>query len=156
MTKARLIVAVMAAVGAIATTGCGSSSSGSDGGGNGPGAVIKVGRVYSVGPLIVNEKGITVYEFRKDKGTESECYDDCEASISPVLTNGPPRAEGGAIAAKLGTAERRDGKVQVTYAGHPLYTWSDEKPGQARGRSIKAFDAKWYPLRPSGKPIEGF
>ncbi len=151
MTRARPIVVMMAAIGVIAMAGCGSS--GADESGNG--AVIKVGRVYSVGPLLVNGKGITVYEFRSDKGTRSECYESCSASISPLLTDGPPRAEGGAIAAKLGTTERRDGTTQVTYDGHPLYTWREEKPGEARGRSVEAFEGKWYPLRPSGEAVEG-
>jgi len=140
-------------VGVVALAGCGGSSAHGSGGG----AVVSVGRIYSVGPLLVNSKGITLYEYRKDKGTRSECNDfnGCSLSISPLLTNGPPRAEGGAIASKLGTTERKDGTTQVTYAGHPLYTWRGEEPGQARGRGVKAFDARWYPLRPSGKPIEG-
>jgi predicted lipoprotein with Yx(FWY)xxD motif len=151
--KAHRIIALLTIVGAVVLAGCGSSANSS----SGSGAVVSVGRVYNVGPLLVNSKGITLYEYRKDKGTQSECNEDngCSESISPLLTNGAPRAEGGAMASKLGTTKRKDGTTQVTYAGHPLYTWREEKPGQARGRGVKAFDARWYPLRPSGKPIEG-
>jgi predicted lipoprotein with Yx(FWY)xxD motif len=72
-----------------------------------------------------------------------------------MLTNVVPRAERGAIASKARHDEAKRRHDPGTYAGHPLYTWREEKPGQARGRGVKAFDARWYPLRPSGKPIEG-
>jgi predicted lipoprotein with Yx(FWY)xxD motif len=151
VTKAHPVAALLIVIGAIAIAGCGSS----DAEGDGKGAVVSVSRAVGLGPLLVNGKEITVYEFRKDKGTQSECYGDCSQAIFPLLTDGPPEAKGGAIAAKLGTTERIDGTTQVTYAGHPLYTWPDEKPGQARGRGVEAFEGKWYPLRPNGRPVEG-
>jgi predicted lipoprotein with Yx(FWY)xxD motif len=151
VTKARSIIALLAIAGTAVMVGCGSSGS-EDGG---PAAVVSVSRAVGIGPLLVNGKEITLYEYSKDKGTRSECNDDtgCSLSISPLLTNGAPRAEGDAVAAKLGTTERIDGTTQVTYAGHPLYTWRGEEPGQARGRGVKAFDYRWYALRPSGRPV---
>lgn len=153
MTKAYPAIALLSVIGAIAIAGCG----GNDNADNGNGTVVSVGRLYQTDPILVNAKGITLYEYRKDKGTRSECYDGngCSQAISPLLTNGAPRAEGGAIPSKLGTAERKDGTIQVTYAGHPLYVWHNEIPGHARGWGVKAFNARWYPLRPSGKAVEG-
>jgi predicted lipoprotein with Yx(FWY)xxD motif len=53
---------------------------------------------------------------------------------------------------KLGTSERKDGTVQVTYAGHPLYTYTgDTKPGDANGNDFSSFGAQWYALLPSGE-----
>jgi predicted lipoprotein with Yx(FWY)xxD motif len=146
MTRRYSGVALLILVGAFAITGCGS-------GGNG--AVVSVSSAAGAGPLLVNGKRITLYEFGNDKGGQSTCYEDCSASISPLLTNDTPRAEGGAIAAKLGTTERKDGATQVTYGGHPLYTWREEPPGQARGRGVEVFEGRWFALRPSGEPVPG-
>ncbi len=58
----------------------------------------------------------------------------------------------GASASKLGTTERKDGTMQVTYAGHPLYTFvEDKKPGEANGNDVSAFGAQWYALKGNGE-----
>jgi predicted lipoprotein with Yx(FWY)xxD motif len=50
---------------------------------------------------------------------------------------------------------RRSGATQVTYAGHPLYTYvEDEKPGDSKGNDIDSFGAEWYALEPSGAEPE--
>jgi predicted lipoprotein with Yx(FWY)xxD motif len=55
----------------------------------------------------------------------------------------------------LGTAKRKDGKLQVTYKGHPLYTFvNDKSAGQTTGEGSNAFGAKWYALAPSGATID--
>ena len=52
----------------------------------------------------------------------------------------------------LGTTERKDGTMQVTYNGHPLYTFvEDKKPGEAKGTDFSAFGAQWYALMPNGE-----
>ena len=52
------------------------------------------------------------------------------------------------MASKLGTTKRKDGTIQVTYAGHPLYTYvADKKPGEANGNDIYSFGAEWYALQ---------
>jgi predicted lipoprotein with Yx(FWY)xxD motif len=56
------------------------------------------------------------------------------------------------MASKLGTTKRKDGTLQVTYDGHPLYTFvEDKKPGEANGNDTSAFGAQWYALFPSGE-----
>jgi predicted lipoprotein with Yx(FWY)xxD motif len=56
------------------------------------------------------------------------------------------------MASKLGTTKRSDGTLQVTYAGHPLYTYTaDTKPGDAKGNDFSSFGAQWYALQPSGE-----
>jgi predicted lipoprotein with Yx(FWY)xxD motif len=148
MSKAYSVVAVLAVViGAFVVGGCG----GSDGGGD-P-AVVSVGNLPEVGPALVTGKGITIYAFAGDKGTKSECYEACEKACPPLLTDGDPVAEGGAIAAKLGTTERKNGTTQVTYEGRPLYTWLDEEPGARRGWGVKSFGFKWYPIKTDGKIV---
>jgi len=57
-------------------------------------------------------------------------------------------------AALLGSTTRRDGKTEVTYAGHPLYYFiSDKKPGDVTGQGINAFGAPWYVVSASGTKI---
>jgi predicted lipoprotein with Yx(FWY)xxD motif len=170
-----IALGALALVTALAIAGCGSSSDSTSGGAYGgkggeattttakspPGAesgvaVLTVASAPKVGPILVDSKGFTVYDFHKDKGTVSSCYGACAGVWPPVLTEGDPTAGEGAMAAKLGTTKRKDGTVQVTYAGHPLYTYAaDKKPGEANGNDIDSFGAEWYALQGSGEEAEG-
>jgi predicted lipoprotein with Yx(FWY)xxD motif len=68
------------------------------------------------------------------------------------MTSGAPQPQKGAKASLLGTTKRSDGSTQVTYAGHPLYTYTgDSAPGQANGNDLSQFGAQWYALMPSGQ-----
>lgn len=112
---------------------------------------VSVAAVPSLGRVLVDSSGLTLYDFHKDQGTESACYGECAKVWPPLLTDGEPHASNGAIPGKLGTTERSDGTVQVTYAGHPLYTYAeDRKPGDANGNDIDSFGGQWYALTPSG------
>ena len=54
----------------------------------------------------------------------------------------------------LGTAQQMDGTTQVTYNGHPVYTFSkDTKAGDVNGEGINAFGGIWYAAGPSGDPV---
>jgi predicted lipoprotein with Yx(FWY)xxD motif len=119
-------------------------------------ALISVTTVPKVGKVIVNSKGFTLYDFHKDQGTTSSCYGACEAAWPPMTTGGKPEVGNGASASMLGTTERKDGTMQVTYAGHPIYTFTeDKKPGEANGNDFSAFGAQWYALKPSGEEAGG-
>ena len=68
---------------------------------------------------------------------------------------GKPVATGGAKTSLLGTTKRADGRLQVTYNHHPLYTFvKDTRKGQTNGEEIAAFGAKWYALSPAGTKVE--
>lgn len=117
---------------------------------------VSLGSVPKLGLVLVDSKGFTLYDFHKDKGTTSACYGACAAAWPPVLTKGEPHPSNGASAGMLGTTERKDGTTQVTYAGHPLYTFSaDKKPGEANGHDTSAFGAQWYTLRSNGTEPPG-
>jgi predicted lipoprotein with Yx(FWY)xxD motif len=119
-------------------------------------AVLTVASAKKVGPVLVDSKGFTVYDFHKDKGTVSACYGACAQGWPPVLTEGNPTAGEGAMSSKLGTTQRKDGTTQVTYAGHPLYTFvEDKKPGEANGNDVSAFGGQWYALKASGEEAGG-
>jgi predicted lipoprotein with Yx(FWY)xxD motif len=175
-TRTIFVPALLALAAVLAIAGCGSgddSTSGGAYGGKGgsasetaaaqspPGAesgvaVLTVAGAPGVGPVLVDAKGFTVYDFHKDKGTTSSCYAACAGVWPPVLTEGAATAGEGATASKLGTTKRKDGSVQVTYAGHPLYTYAaDKKPGEANGNDIDSFGAEWYALKGSGEEAEG-
>jgi predicted lipoprotein with Yx(FWY)xxD motif len=108
-----------------------------------------------LGTVLVDGRGRTLYLFEKDKGTASSCYGAC-ASIWPPVTSGAKSVAGaGLTAAKLGSTKRTDGKTQLTYAGHPLYTYAgDGKPGAIAGQGLDQFGAEWYVLAPSGDKID--
>ncbi|HEX4677796.1 MAG TPA: hypothetical protein VH210_01140 [Gaiellaceae bacterium] len=107
-----------------------------------------------LGRILVDSKGITLYDFAQDKGTTSTCYGACAALWPPLLTTGKPIAGPGVRASLLGTTKRKDGKLEVTYGGHPLYYFvTDRKPGQTTGQSINQFGAPWWVISPAGKEI---
>jgi predicted lipoprotein with Yx(FWY)xxD motif len=168
------LVALLALALVLAVAGCGSSSDSTGGvyGGKSGGteteaaksppgaesgaAVLTVASAPKVGAILVDAKGFAVYDFHKDKGTVSSCYGACAGVWPPVLTEGAPQVGEGASASKLGTTKRKDGTMQVTYAGHPLYTYTaDTKPGEANGNDIDSFGGEWYALQGSGEEAEG-
>jgi predicted lipoprotein with Yx(FWY)xxD motif len=108
----------------------------------------------ALGRILVDSKGITLYDFVQDKGTTSTCYGACAALWPPLLTTGKPIAGPGVRASLLGTTKRKDGKLEVTYGGHPLYYFvTDRKPGQTTGQGINEFGAPWWVISPAGKEI---
>jgi predicted lipoprotein with Yx(FWY)xxD motif len=177
MTKALATLAVLAVTG-LAIAGCGSGGGGTtgsesaygEGGGSSSegrygegsktasaspeatGAAVVSAAQTNLGKVIVDSKGFTLYLFKKDKGTTSSCYGPCAEFWPPLTTEGKPQAGEGAMASKLGTTQRKDGTTQVTYAGHPLYTYEeDKKPGDTKGNDLNIFGGQWYALFPSGE-----
>ena len=107
-----------------------------------------------LGPILVDSRGRTLYDFPPDKAGMSSCYGACAALWPPVLTTGKPLAGPGVRASLLGTTKRKDGKLEVTYKGHPLYYFvTDRKPGQTTGQGVNQFGAPWWVLSPAGKEI---
>lgn len=132
-----------------------SSSSESTPGAESGAGVVSLGNVQKLGMVLVDSNGMTLYDFHKDKGATSSCYGPCAEGWPPMLTEGEPTVGNGAMASKLGTTERKDGTMQVTYAGHPLYTFvADKKPGEANGNDVSAFGAEWYALKGNGEEPE--
>src|SRR5437660_626877 len=110
-----------------------------------------------LGRILVDSKGITLYDFVKDKGTTSVCYGACAALWPPLVTKGKPVAGPGVRALLLGTTKRKDGKLEVTYGGHPLYYFvSDRKPGQTTGQGGIAFGSLVSLLVSEYTPLFGF
>jgi predicted lipoprotein with Yx(FWY)xxD motif len=109
----------------------------------------------ALGKVLVDARGHTLYLFEKDKNGMSSCNGACVAYWPAVLTAAKPRAGAGVRASLLGRTKRSDGRRQVTYAGHPLYTFiGDTKAGQTSGEGLTDFGAAWDAIAPSGRPIE--
>jgi predicted lipoprotein with Yx(FWY)xxD motif len=107
-----------------------------------------------LGGILVDSKGITLYDFVKDKGTTSACYGACAALWPPLTTKGKPLAGPGVRKSLLGTTKRKDGTLEVTYGGHPLYYFvTDRKPGQTTGQGVNQFGGPWWVLSAAGKEI---
>jgi len=119
-------------------------------------ATVVVATDAKLGKILVDGSGRTLYLFEADKGTTSTCYSSCASYWPPLLTNGAPQAGSGANASLLGTTNRTDGTVEVTYGGHPLYyVVTDHNPGDATGQAVNNFGAAWFVLGPDGKKIGG-
>lgn len=147
-------------------SGCGGGSdSGSSGeaGGNGAGGtrtasvdgVISPTGNIELGEILVNDLGLTLYVFQEDKGDKSACYGACAETWPPITTSGAGQISGVTDdqAALLGKTTRKGGTLQVTFAGHPLYTYADDEAGEANGQGIDSFGGEWYALRPSGEEV---
>ncbi|HMI70319.1 MAG TPA: hypothetical protein VK510_10025 [Solirubrobacteraceae bacterium] len=119
-------------------------------------ATVKTRTAGNLGKIIVDGKSRTLYLFEKDKNGKSKCSGACATNWPPLLTKGKPKASGGVKASKLGTTKRSDGTTQVTYGGHPLYTFvaDKNKPGSTKGEGLDAFGAEWYVVGTNGKKIE--
>ena len=120
----------------------------------GSAATVKT-RHGKLGTFLVGTNGRTLYLFEKDKTKKSTCSDACATAWPPLLTTGKPKAAGKAKASLLGTTKRADGKTQVTYKGHPVYYFvQDKKAGDTKGQGVDGFGAEWYVMSPSGKKID--
>jgi predicted lipoprotein with Yx(FWY)xxD motif len=127
-------------------------------------AVVEVKSTPQLGKVIVDAEGQTLYDFRKDEGMvyefdrppTSTCYEACAEAWPPLLTEGQPKAGDGANPSMLGETKRKDGTEQVTYAGHPLYAFADDREaGETNGEDVDEFGADWYAIAPSGERPEG-
>jgi predicted lipoprotein with Yx(FWY)xxD motif len=119
-------------------------------------AAIQAAKVPGVGTVLTNSDGMTLYLFEADTGTTSTCSGDCATNWPPVTTSGNATATMGATSSMLGTTTRDDGSTQVTYNGHPLYTFvGDTSSGQATGQGINAFGGLWYVVNTAGDAVTG-
>ena len=116
-------------------------------------AVVKT-RKTSLGTIVVDARGRTLYMFMKDKRNKSACSGACATNWPPLVTSAKPTAGAGAKSSLLGTTKRLDGHLQATYNGHPLYRFLlDGKAGQTKGEGIRAFGGMWYAVSPSGTKV---
>ena len=100
--------------------------------------------------MLTSAHGFTLYWFAPDTPARSACYGTCAGYWPPVIVTGTPSA-GPGVTGRLGTIKRSDGTAQVTYNGHPLYTYvGDTAPGQAFGNNLNLNGGLWHEVTVSG------
>jgi len=169
----RLALTVILSVALLCGTACGESTAGGSAGAQGSSAVrttstpttepspapssaaagIAITTAGSAfGTMLFDVPGQAIYLFDKETAGRPDCYGDCAAAWPPVLTTGTPQAAGEARTDLLGTVARDDGSTQVTYAGHPLYHYAHEGPGQVLCHDVVEFGGRWLVVTPEGTP----
>jgi predicted lipoprotein with Yx(FWY)xxD motif len=168
-------LAALAVIGALVLAACGGSGSSSSGtssssgassspsyGGTASNAPTSSGaaagvstKTSSLGTILVDAKGRTLYLWDADHGSMSTCTGACAQAWPPLTTTGTPKATGAVKASLLGTTKRADGSREVTYAGHALYTYAgDTRAGQTTGEGNNGFGAPWWVVSPAGKALQ--
>lgn len=124
----------------------------------GPAYEVRTVSVGGVGTVLVDGQGYTLYLFVPDTRSASTCYGSCAQAWPPLLLPtgvGAPKAGAGVHAALLGSQPRRDGALQVTYGGWPLYTWvGDSRPGIATGEGRNNLGGCWYAVDAAGNAVK--
>jgi predicted lipoprotein with Yx(FWY)xxD motif len=130
---------------AMSTKSMPSASSSMGGSGmNSSGAVTLEKIKTSIGPVLADAKGLTLYWYSKDTPMSSACTGSC-ATAWPPLAGKPAAAMGVRLVGKFGTIHRPNGVVQATYKGHPLYLYAgDMAPGQIKGNGL---GGRWHALK---------
>jgi predicted lipoprotein with Yx(FWY)xxD motif len=145
----RAVLAAAALVGALAVLLAATHASAAS-----TGAQVKVDK-SALGRILVSAQGRTLYMFAADKRDKSACYGNCATYWPPLLTISTHVTGSGVNASMLGSTKRTDGKLQITYNGHPLYRFvKDTKSGQTSGQGVNAFGGLWWVVSPSGTAIK--
>ena len=111
-------------------------------------------RQTNLGQILVSAKGRTLYLFMKDMNGRSACSGSCATYWPPLMKTGKLTAGTGVKRALVGTTKRADGRLQVTYNKHPLYTFAlDRSAGQTKGQGSSNFGAKWYAVSAKGRAV---
>jgi predicted lipoprotein with Yx(FWY)xxD motif len=112
-------------------------------------------RKTTLGSILVDSRGRTLYLFEKDTNAVSRLPAAGASYWPPLTTHGTAHAGKGVNQSMLGLTAAHNGVRQVTYAGHPLYTFvGDKQAGQTTGQGLNNFGAGWYVLAANGKKIE--
>ncbi len=162
-TRIGSVVAVLGA--ALLVTACGSSSSSSSSapaasstpaasGSTGSATAVSITTAKGAdGTYLVGSSGRPIYLWVADSGGKSACAGSCAKVWPPVVASTTPTVSGGVNAADLSTITRSDGTKQVTYMGHPLYYFIEDKGSNIKGQGSNSFGAKWWLVAPSGSAI---
>ncbi len=120
------------------------------------GAALAV-RQTSLGTILTDGRGFTLYAFDADNGTTSNCSGACAVAWPPATTTSTdPQVGTGVSQSLVGKTTRADGTTQLTYAGRPLYLFKgDSAPGDTNGDGSMAFGARWDALTATGKDATG-
>ena len=153
MKRSRLLLPIVALTIPVALSACGSDGSATASAAT-SGRALQV-HSSSLGKILVDSKGRTLYAFGHDLKNKSRCSGACASNWPPALTKAKkPKVGAGVSSAKLRVIKRAGGARQLSYNGHPLYRFSlDSKPGDMNGQGLNAFGGTWHVVSPAGKPV---
>jgi predicted lipoprotein with Yx(FWY)xxD motif len=141
---------------AVALTACGGASSGTTGSttaGGSSGSTSQAGSglhaaATSLGKVLVDQQGMTVYLLTADGRNQSTCSASCLSAWPAVA---PAHSK---LGIPVGSTKTPDGTATATVAGQPVYTFTaDHGPGDVAGEGLKAFGGTWYAVSPSGQAV---
>jgi predicted lipoprotein with Yx(FWY)xxD motif len=120
-----------------------------------PAAITVKATSTSLGALLTDGQGKTLYLFEKDQPGMSACTGACLGVWPAFTVTGPVEAGSGVSMSMLSTIQRPDGTAEVTYSGHPLYYYvGDGNPGDTNGQGLNQFGAAWYVVSTDGSKID--
>jgi predicted lipoprotein with Yx(FWY)xxD motif len=109
-------------------------------------------RSSEYGKTLFGPSGKVLYVFSADRGSTSRCYGVCASAWPPLLTTAAPIAGPGVDGKLLGTTKRSGGALQVTYNGHPVYYYSEDKVGKIMCQHANMHGGLWLIVKPDGRP----
>ena len=106
------------------------------------------------GPILFDGRDRVLYGFTRDKrGGKSTCYGACAAAWPVYFSKGRVRAMRGVKQSLIGTVRRRNGRLQVTYNGWPLYYYAHEGPREVKCQNVDEFGGLWLVVKPNGRLV---
>jgi predicted lipoprotein with Yx(FWY)xxD motif/predicted outer membrane protein len=112
--------------------------------------VLSAAKSESLGSIVIDSKGHTLYRFDKDSAKPSQSF--CSG---PCVKQWPPALAGDQLSTKgvdqdlVSKVKRRDGRWQLTLAGWPLYRFAgDRRTGDVKGQNVSGV---WFVITPDGK-----
>jgi predicted lipoprotein with Yx(FWY)xxD motif len=113
--------------------------------------ILYVSTSTTLGQILVDNRGYTLYMFMNDTANTSACDAACQTIWQPLESASLPKAGPGVDASLIGMGTLPTGGQVITYNQHPLYyKATDLKPGDITGEDYKNL---WYAVSPSGDPI---
>jgi len=111
----------------------------------------------TIGTILVNGRGFTLYAFTKDGRNRDNCakISGC-LGLWPVVSGAAKPILGpGVHRSKVGTITLKNGTKQLTYGGHPLYTYvGDSRPGQTFYVNFSQFGGRWPAVNAAGAEVK--
>jgi predicted lipoprotein with Yx(FWY)xxD motif len=138
----------------LSACGNGSSSTGAQQAPNGTAGGGTAAHVLSVsetslGKVLVDSRGMTLYQLSADGRDTSTCATQC-LQFWPAVA--PAKAD--TLSVPTGRTATPDGTAIATVAGHPVYTFSqDQQPGDVNGEGVNEFGGIWHAVSPTGEPV---
>lgn len=115
------------------------------------GASVQVAET-SLGEVLVDGDGLTLYAFTQDGDGVPTCTGDCATTWPALLVEGEPTIHDPLDPATFSTVDGAEGGTQLKAGAWPLYRFSgDSAPGDVNGQGSGGV---WFAVAPDGTLIE--